>query len=210
MHKAQPGERMAAEQNSMTADRGVAGSHGSNTAPASGGDPVADMGTGRRAEDISAAQQDYTADKESAHSPRQSRSHHGSGTGLEQQDPHTAAAEAGGLLSKEDIQRLDQEIGMRSDNNAGGSAGAREPVSSSGAPQLVGSPGTGFGSSIGTSSGDGRALKTSGSPFTFGGISGSDHSAAIPGSSPPAGQEGNLQGHHNTRMGEMLDPHLKR
>ncbi|KAI7611277.1 hypothetical protein KC343_g11625, partial [Hortaea werneckii] len=143
---------MAAEQKSMTA-------------AASGGDSVADMGTGRRAEDISAAQQDYTADKESAHSS-QSRSHHGSSTGLEQQDPHTAAAEAGGLLSKEDIQRLDRKIGMSRDNNAGGSAGAREPVSSSGAPQLVGSPGTGFGSSIGTSSGDGKALETAGSPST--------------------------------------------
>ncbi|KAI6864310.1 hypothetical protein KC343_g9465 [Hortaea werneckii] len=196
MHKAQPGEKTAAEQKSMTA-------------AASGGDSVADMGTGRRAEDIAAAQQAYTADKESAHSS-QSRSHHGSNTGLEQQDPHTAAAEAGGLLSKEDIQRLDQEIGMRSDNNAGGSAGAREPVSSSGAPQLVGSRGTGFGSSIGTSSGDGKALETSGPPFTSGILSGSDHSAAIPGSDPPTGQEGNLQGHHTTRMGEMLDPHLKR
>ncbi|KAI7209309.1 hypothetical protein KC333_g8785 [Hortaea werneckii] len=208
MHKAQPGEKVAAEQTSMTADRGVAESHGSNTATASGGGSVADMGTGRRAEDISAAQQDYMADKEATHSS-QTRSHHGSETGLEQQDPHTAAAEAGGLLSKEDIQRLDQEMGMSS-NNAGGSPGAREPMPSSGAPQLVGSPGTGFGSSIGTSSRDSKAVETSGTPFAPGSLSDSDHSAYIPDSGPPAGQEGNLHGHHTTRMGEMLDPHLKR
>ncbi|KAI6906280.1 hypothetical protein KC318_g2873 [Hortaea werneckii] len=209
MHKAQPGEKMAAEQQSTTAERAVGEPHGSNSAPASGEDSMTDMGTGRRAEDISAAQQNYMADKEAAHSSHQTRSHHGSETGLEQQDPHAAAAEAGGLLSKEDIERLDQEMGMSS-NNAGGSAGAREPVSSSGAPQLVGSPGTGFGSSIGTSSGDGRARETSGSPFASGSLSGSDHSASIPDSGPPAGQEGNLHGHHTTRMGEMLDPHLKR
>ncbi|KAI7281423.1 hypothetical protein KC345_g4146 [Hortaea werneckii] len=201
---------MAAEQQDMTADRGVAESGGSNTTPSSGGGSMANAGTGRRAEDISAAQQDYTADKESAHSS-QSRSHHGSNTGLEQQDPHTAAAEAGGLLSKEDIQRLDREIGMSSDNSGGGSASAREPVSSSGAPQFVGSPGTGFGSSIGTSSsGDGRALETSGSPFTSGALSGNESLTAIPGSGPDTSQAGNLQGHHTTRMGEMLDPHLKR
>ncbi|KAI7540833.1 hypothetical protein KC331_g8940 [Hortaea werneckii] len=200
---------MAAEQMSTTADRGVGESHGSNTAPASGEGSLADMGTGRRAEDISAAQQDYMADKEAVHSSHQTRSHHGSETGLEQQDPHTAAAEAGGLLSKEDIQRLDQEMGMSS-HNAGGSAGAREPVPSSGAPQLVGSPGTGFGSSIGTSSGEGKAMGTSGSPSASGSLSGSDHPASIPDSGPPAGQEGKLHGHHTTRMGEMLDPHLKR
>merc|ERR1712070_1200888 len=91
MHKAQPGEKMAAEQQSMTTEGGVAESHGSNTAPASGGDSMADTGTGRRAEDISAAKQDYIADKEAAHSSHQTRSHHGSGTGLEQQDPHAAA-----------------------------------------------------------------------------------------------------------------------
>ncbi|KAI7335214.1 hypothetical protein KC315_g3391 [Hortaea werneckii] len=209
MHKAQPGEKMAAEQQSMTTEGGVAESHGSNTAPASGGDSMTDMGTGRRAEDISAAKQDYIADKEAAHSSHQTRSHHGSGTGLEQQDPHAAAAEAGGLLSKEDIQRLDQEMGMSS-NNAGGSAGAREPAPSSGAPQLVGSPGTGFGSSVGTSSGDSKAVETSGTPFASGSLSGSDHPASIPDSGPPAGQEGKLHGHHTTRMGEMLDPHLKR
>ncbi|GAB1736121.1 hypothetical protein NU219Hw_g6171t1 [Hortaea werneckii] len=199
---------MASEQQGMTGDRGVAASHGSNTAPASGGGSMADVGTGRRAEDISAAQQDYMADKEAAHSS-QTRSHHGSGTGLEQQDPHTAAAEAGGLLSKEDIQRMDREMGMSRD--AGGSSGAREePVPSSGAPQLVGSPGTGFGSSIGTSSGDGKAMETSGSPFTSGGLSRSDHPASFPDSGPPGSLGGNLQGHHTTRMGEMLDPHLKR
>ncbi|KAI7310459.1 hypothetical protein KC315_g12591 [Hortaea werneckii] len=209
MHKAQPGEKMGAEQKSTTTDRGVAEAHGSNTAPASGGGSMDAMGTGRRAEDISAAQQDYMADKEAAHSSSQSRSNHGSSTGLEQQDPHTAAAEAGGLLSKEDIQRLDRENGMSGDN-AGGSSGPRDPVSSSGAPQLVGSPGTGFGSSIGTSSGDGNALEASGSPFASGVLSGSEPSAAVPSSGPPTGQEGNLQGHHTTRMGEMLDPHLKR
>lgn len=210
MHKAQPGEKMAAEQQSTTS-RGVAESHGSNTAPASGGGSTTDMGTGRRAEDISAAQQDYMADKEAAHSSHQTRSHHGSETGLEQRDPHTAAAEAGGLLSKEDIQRLDQEMGMGSEGrNAGGSSGAREPMPSSGAPQVVGNPGTGFGSSIGTSSGDGKAMETSGSSCASGNLYGGDQPAAIPDSGPPLGQEGNLKGQHTTRMGEMLDPHLKR
>ncbi|TKA32453.1 hypothetical protein B0A50_01561 [Salinomyces thailandicus] len=161
-----------------------------------------EMGAGRRAEDISAASQEYEADRQKGAGEQDLHSHHGASTGLEQSEGYTAAAEAGALLSLEDIRNMDRATGAAEVSPATRGV-ASVPVDASRAPQLVGDPESGFSARPGGMAGGVRE-----GVVGQGGVGGA--SGVQAGADAGSDQEKLFGGHHNTMMGDMLDPRLKR
>ena len=129
-------------------------------------------------------------------------------TGLETQNPHAAAAQAGALLDREDIRKIDRKTeagkmaggpGVCSVDGVGFDS-SMEPGGSS-----RGMVGEGVGST-GLVSTEGQGLDSTGEP---GSVSG-EHMDELFDPRKLQGQDGLIHGHHTTATGEKLDPHLKR